>query len=122
MSSESEAETDKLDAHNEADDLPVCQTRNPRAATVIRLLGLLILRRIADSPVHAVECRHHYCREWIEKKRLAMTLFLDLSAKGERRASGDLPARVGDAGNKRNLCHTLREHSLDGHMATQGIL
>ena len=50
----SESETDKLDAHNEADSLPVCQTRNPGAGTAIRLLGLL--RRITDSPIHAVEC------------------------------------------------------------------
>jgi hypothetical protein len=56
----SESETDKLDAHNQADNIPVCQTRNPGTATVIRPQGFLILRRITDSPVHAVECRHHY--------------------------------------------------------------
>ena len=69
----SESETDELDAHSQANSLPVCQTRNRGAGTVIRLQELLILLRITDSPVHAAECRHHYCREWIGKKRLAMT-------------------------------------------------
>ena len=63
----SESETDKLDTHNKADDLPVCQTRNRLAATVIRLQGLLILLCITDSTVHAVEFCHHYCREWFER-------------------------------------------------------
>jgi hypothetical protein len=50
---------------------------------------LLILLRITDSPIHAVECRHDYCREWIGKERLAIILFLILSAKGERRVNRD---------------------------------
>jgi hypothetical protein len=48
--------------------------------------------------MHAVECRHHYCREWIGKKLLAMTLFLILSTKGERGESRDLEVRVGNGG------------------------
>jgi hypothetical protein len=51
---------------------------------------LLILLRITDSPVHAVECRHNYYSEWIGRERPAMALFLVLSAKGERRVSRDL--------------------------------
>ena len=100
----SQTETDKLDAHNDADNLPVCQTRNPGAGTVIRLLGLLILRRITDSPVHAVECRHHYCSEWIGKKQLAMSAFLVLSTKGDRRVSRNLKSESETMEIKRNLC------------------
>ncbi len=72
----------------------MCQTRNRRAAAVRILLGLLILLRITDSPVYAVECRHHHYREWIGEKRLAMTLFSILFAK----ASRDQEVRVGDDG------------------------
>ena len=68
----------------------MCQTRNRGAGIVIKLKGLLILLRITDSPVYTVKCRHHYCREWIGKKRLGVTLFLIFSAKGERGVSGDL--------------------------------
>jgi hypothetical protein len=68
----------------------VCQTRNPGAATVIRLYGLNILLRITDSPVHAVECRHHYCREWIGKEATGDDTLLGLvreeREKGEQRS------------------------------------
>jgi hypothetical protein len=58
---------------------------------------------IADTAAYYRQSRSHhrvpsYCREWIGKKRLAMILFLVLSAKGERRVSSDLKARVGDDG------------------------
>jgi hypothetical protein len=66
----------------------VCQTRNRGAATVIRLYGLNILLRITDSPIHAVECRHHYYRECIGKEPTGdgtlLGLVREVREKGEQ--------------------------------------
>jgi hypothetical protein len=67
----------------------------------MRLLGLLILQRITDSPVYPVECRHHYYSELIGEKRLAMTL-LDLVRKAREKVNKDQEVEMME--NKRNSC------------------
>ena len=64
------------------------------------LLGLIMLLLITDSPLYAVECRHHadywYSYDWIRKEAPAIILISIWSAKGEGRVSRD--QKVGDYG------------------------